>query len=340
MRQRKLEVRSLALCLVAVCASPPLLGAGFEVPQRGVKEMGIAFGGSAALLEDASAVGNNPAGLMRLEGRQVSGGVALIRSQFDYDVEVRRELIELEGDNGTVPGKNDGTIRGLSVAPHVYYSQRLSENSAVGIGVYAPFGSTTDYGDQWAGRYHASETDITAVNINPAFAFNLSDTISVGMGVVIQRFEGQFDSVIDVGYIVADELIKQVDDQVPSTGFCLFGLCLDNLIDVVLSSPEEQAVVDALAHNHDVDNEIEVDSWGFGFNAGILWEPSHRTRIGLNYQSAVKHRATGKATRPQTEDAAFEADLREAIEDQLTGIIGVVAGDAGEEGAALAIGPL
>lgn len=286
--------------------------AGFELPHQGIKEMGIAYGGSAALLEDASAVANNPAGLLRLEDQQISGGLALIRSEFDYDVEVHRELIDDIG--GTVPGRNSGDISALSAAPHFYYSRRIASDAAVGLGIYAPFGTTTEYSNSWAGRYHATETDITAVNINPVFAFGATDTLSVGFGAVVQYLEGEFRNAIDLGYLVADEVLAQ---------------------DPMASSSD---VEDNLVHQFDVDNEMIVDNWGFGFNFGLLWEPDEQTRVGLNYRSRVQHPAEGESKRPQTRDEQFREDLIDAIDDSLSFFGGIIGSP--EEGADQALGPL
>ncbi|MCH8543271.1 MAG: outer membrane protein transport protein [Alcanivorax sp.] len=317
-------VAGVALTITSTVAS----GAGFELPQRGIKEMGIGFAGSAALLEDASAVANNPAGLMRLQGRQVSGGVTLIRSGFDYDVSVQRELID--GTGGTVPGRESGSISALSVAPHVYYSQRLSENAAIGFGIYAPFGSTTSYPEEWAGRYHATDTDITTVNFNPAFAWRVSDTVSMGLGVVIQRFEGDFRNTIDLGYLVADQVIEELENN--------------NLASL---REGRQNLVDRMAHQFDVDNTMIVDSWGYGFNFGVLWEPNERSRVGFNYASAVRQVADGDAKRPQAEDPAFQQELEDAIAaTQIWGIgflpstIGALQPASATEGAERAVGPL
>ena len=37
-------------------------------------------------------------------------------------------------------------------------------------------------------------------------------------------------------------------------------------------------------------------SWSIGYNLGVLWEPSCRTRVGLHYRSRVSHELKGDAT--------------------------------------------
>ena len=319
---------SLALTFFAT----HLNGAGFELPQRGMKEMGIAYGGSAALLEDASAVAHNPAGLIRLDGRQVLGGLTLLRSSFDYDTQVYRELVP--GDAGQVPGPSSGAISRQAEVPHLYYVHRLSDESAFGLGLYVPFASTTKYPGQWAGRYHATETYISAINLSPAYAWRYSDQLAFGVAMVLQYFTGDFQNQIDVGYIAANEVIDSVSNR------RVLGLNVE-----LRDGPE--GVINALAHQFNVKNEMEVNSWGYGFKFGLLWEPWAHTRIGVNYDSGINHTASGEARRPETLDPEFRQRLEDAIAATRLRVgalpVGTIGSQSPEEavaGAAKAVGPL
>lgn len=48
------------------------------------------------------------------------------------------------------------------------------------------------------------------------------------------------------------------------------------------------AINNAGSERSDGQLELEDRSWGFGGNAGLLWEPSRATRIGVTYNSPVK----------------------------------------------------
>lgn len=41
--------------------------------------------------------------------------------------------------------------------------------------------------------------------------------------------------------------------------------------------------------------DVKGNDWGYGFNAGLLWEPLPTTRFGLNFRSAVAHELDGTA---------------------------------------------
>lgn len=345
-----MRIGFLSACLVG---SSLVQGAGFELPQKGTKELAIAYGGSAALLQDASAIANNPAGLMRLQGRNLVGAATFIKSSFDYDHQIHRELIP--GVGGQVPGNSQGNISGMSMAPHIYYSRRMSENMAMGFGIYAPFGSQTDYGDEWAGRYHATSTEFRAVNFNPVFAWKESDRLSFGLGAIIQIFNGEFKSKIDVGHVVADQVIKKLESETLAElreGASDYAAC------PFPGMSANACVSHILSHKFDVDNTMTVSSLAYGFNFGVLWEHDEKTRVGFNYQSRVRHLATGDAKRPETEDPQFKARLQAAIESvglKVLGVtipswfealfgfggnIGTLSGDSAVEGAEKAVGPL
>jgi long-chain fatty acid transport protein len=50
---------------------------------------------------------------------------------------------------------------------------------------------------------------------------------------------------------------------------------------------------------------VDGDSWGFGFNGGVLLEPLDGTRIGLAYRSQIHHRIDGEADFTVPAAAAF-----------------------------------
>ncbi|TVP57978.1 MAG: hypothetical protein EA349_05365 [Halomonadaceae bacterium] len=316
------------LCGALLSTVSSLQAAGFDMPQYGVREMGVAYGGSAAMLEDASAIAYNPAGLMRLHGRNVTGGATLLLSRFDYDVTAHRERRPLVG--GEVPGNGEDRIRGTAVVPQLYYSTRLSENSAVGIGLYVPVGSATEYRNDWVGRYHATTTEITAINLSPAFAWQASSQVSLGVAAVVQYFQGTFENRIDVGYLVADELIDTIEEEAP------------NFFTGADGERDKRDLVNNLAHNHDVDNRIEADSIAYGLNLGLLWQPSDNTRVGLQYNTPVRHFGEGKAQRPQLDDPAYQAGIEAAICDNAPRLLDCANPDEdrAREGAEKAVGPL
>ena len=294
------------VCVLALAVSKAQ-GAGLELNQHGVKELGHGFAGTAALLEDASAIAHNPAGLTRLESSQFSGGLTALYADIEYDAtlftgkieEANGGLERRERDPGA-PGR--GESQAITPIPHLYYSHKVNEDTAIGLGIYAPFGSGSDFPNAWQGRYHAEETSQTTVNINPTMATRLSDTVSVGLGAVIQMYEATLTNQIDVGYLVAEA----VSEELASEGD-LSQDQLDDLYDEFIPADDPT--------RFDLHNDIEIDSIAYGFSFGMLWEPTETTRLGFNFRSRTEHLATGQAERPLTEE--YKDSLRDLARDFL-----------------------
>lgn len=309
--QRGLDITRIgyfiAGVLLALSFESP--GAGLELNQHGIKELGHGFAGTAALLEDASALAHNPAGLVALEQRQFSGALTALHASIDYNAQVVREQIENEyGLEPTlVQGPDRGRSRDLTAIPALYYSHPINDEAAVGIGVYAAFGSASEFPDDWAGRFHAIGTEQSALNINPSFAFQASDNLALGMGVIIQFYEAELTNRVDVSYLAAQSVIEGVEEAEGR------GAAEDVARDALESLSRDQTL--------DISNRIKLDSIAFGFSLGLLWEPRPETRIGVNFRSRTKHRATGEAIRPelatQTLRDQYLDNLAEAI-DRLT----------------------
>lgn len=316
-------------CLAAVFllgALPATHGAGLEVPGRSAADIGGALVGAATLFHGAAGVATNPATLAHLDGHHFSVGLNVLSPAFDMDTRVERTLID--GDTGTVPGM--GAIRnaGTWAAPSLYYTHGSDGRLAFGVGLYAPFGTRSELPSNWAGRYHTTRSRLTLLNLAPVLAWQISPTLSIGFGPVLQGLDADFRNKVDIGFLVADAIIRKLDDN-------------------PLVAPDVDHTLDTLAHRFDIDSRMRVDSVSFGATAGLLWQAGPNTRIGLHYLSRVRHSATGHAQRPQTEDPAYVRALADAVDSVRVRVLGIaptrlgtLQPGAGDEAAAKATGPL
>ena len=102
--------------------------------------------------------------------------------------------------DGTPLTGGDGSNAGeLAAVPNFYYAHPLNDKTVVGIGVGAPFGLVTDYGDSWQGRYHAIRSDLLTVNINPSIAFKATEKLSLGFGVNLQYIDLELSQAANFG---------------------------------------------------------------------------------------------------------------------------------------------
>ncbi len=252
--RRKLGIACTALLAVS---TQQAAASGFQLIEQSVSSMGSAYAGTGAVAQDASTIYFNPAGMTKLEGGNLSAGVHGIFPKGHFQDE--GSLHFLSGLGVTLGTEESGDLGKDAVIPNFYYSQQVGDYVFLGLGVNVPFGMGTEYDDNWIGRYHATESDIQTININPSLAFKLGDHISVGVGANAQYLDAKLSNAVD------------------------FGLVLDNL--GVPGGPYSTTL--------DGTSTVEGDDWGFGWNLGLLVEPVEGSRIGVHYRSKIKYEVEG-----------------------------------------------
>ncbi|MDO8825215.1 OmpP1/FadL family transporter [Methylophaga sp.] len=174
-------------------ASSSAGAAGYALIEQSVTGLGRAFSGSTAVADDASTIFFNPAGLTNLSRKEMNMGVNLISPRAEFsDRGSNANGTPLSGGNGNNAGE-------LAMVPNFYYAHPLNDTTVVGIGVGAPFGLVTDYGDNWQGRYHAIRSDLLTININPSIAFKTTEKLSLGFGINLQYIDLELSQAANFG---------------------------------------------------------------------------------------------------------------------------------------------
>ncbi|HET7774778.1 MAG TPA: outer membrane protein transport protein [Azospira sp.] len=159
---------------------------GFQLLEQNASGLGNAYAGSAAVAEDASTIYFNPAGMTKLQDREVSVGLNAIRPSYKFT----NQGSTLLGAPAT--GNNGGDAGDWGYVPNGYMSWALSRDLYVGVGVGAPFGLKTEYDRNWVGRMQSTKFDIKTLNINPSVAYRVNDKVSVGFGLNWQKFDAEY----------------------------------------------------------------------------------------------------------------------------------------------------
>ena len=175
------------------------LASGFSLSvEQGTGNLGNASAGSAAVAEDATTIFYNPAGLTRLSGTQYHAGGHFVApsAKFSDGGSVTSlpttPATPLFGTDGS-----DGALTGL--VPNFYYATDLTESLRFGLGVSVPYGLSTEYSPLWRGRYHALESHLMTLNLNPTLAFKATEQLSVGFGINAQYAKAELSNAIDTG---------------------------------------------------------------------------------------------------------------------------------------------
>ena len=177
--------RNLSIATALTLASSQVLAGGFGLNEQSASSMGTAFAGRASSALDASTVFGNPAGMSYL-GEQVSGGMALISASSD-----------ISNASSSFKGSNDGDMVPLTAIPFGYYVKPLDEQWHFGVGVYAPFGLSTEYEHDYQGRGFAKDSDLSVVSVQPTLSYKLNEQWSFGAGINVNYAEGTLSSTVN-----------------------------------------------------------------------------------------------------------------------------------------------
>ena len=127
----------------------------------------------------------NPAGMSQLSGTNISFGAAVL----DIDAEAKTSSINATGAIGQpVDGgnyRNGGDIADPAVLPNFYMAHEINDSIDVGFGIHAPYGLAADYEDDFAGRFFADKTELTAIAFTPSVAVNNGQGLSMGLGLIL-----------------------------------------------------------------------------------------------------------------------------------------------------------
>jgi long-chain fatty acid transport protein len=250
------HLRTYGIAGLLALGSGSAFASSFGLIDQSVSSMGSAYATGSSGIDDASTVYFNPAGMARLHGSHLSGGLHIIDLNTDFKGSAEYNLPGSPLDGASIDGKRKDDLDTTEVVPHGYIAHQYSDKVWFGLGVNAPFGLKTDYDSKWVGRYQAIKSELLTININPSIAFRFNDNVSLGFGLSALYADGELTNKADGGLGLA-------------------------------AVPPELGGPLGAPGSDDGRVKLTGDDWGYGFNAGILLEPTQNTRIGLHYRSEV-----------------------------------------------------
>jgi long-chain fatty acid transport protein len=182
-----------------------------------------------------------------------AGIARLERSEFVASAIIVNPALPFKNQGSTLAtgapnlGRNDDGAT-VGFLPNLFVTSPLAPELTIGLGMFPSFGLKTNYKRGWVGRYEAEDTELTSLDFAPTLAYRLTPVISIGGGPVARYSRAKLTSSIDFGSLGA---VLGIPGSIPG--------------------------------GTDGNVKIRGSDWSFGFNAGLLIEPSPETRLGLAY---------------------------------------------------------
>ncbi|RUR34646.1 OmpP1/FadL family transporter [Vreelandella nanhaiensis] len=253
----KFNKLTLAAAVSAAVFASQVHAGGYQINEQSVSGQGYSHAGRSSNVHDATIVYGNPAGMSFLDRAQITVGGTYLNVNSDIDnTSASRSLQTPAGSLplGSVAGSNDGDMVPGTLVPFAFYAQPVNEQLAFGFGVYAPFGSKTEYEGDFQGRNQGNYTEVKVMTAQPTVSYRFNEQWGVGVGVTYNRVEG--------------ELRRQVPVAVGQ-------------------APNGAPIIT------EVDSRVEGDDEAWGYNLGVIYQPAPETTFGLTYRSKVDFNLEG-----------------------------------------------
>ena len=238
-------LRGLGVVVCVLGAAQAASAQGFGVYEQSPCQMGRGGAGVASPCPDASSVFFNPAGLS-FTSTQIGLGGTLIGPRGDFTDDTTGQVSTLN--------------KKWYPVPNIYASTPIGDRFAVGIGVFAPYGLTTDWPEASQGRFLGYKSVVQGVYIQPTASYKVSDRLSVGAGLDIVRLHVQLRQRADL----STQALPAVPGLPPGATFALLGV-----------RPGTDFA----------DINLEGDAWSVGAHFGVLYQASEKVSLGARFMT-------------------------------------------------------
>jgi long-chain fatty acid transport protein len=170
---------AIAICLPFTSSS----GQGFGLNEVGTCAVSRGFAVTGSPCADASTIFWNPGAAADLTGNSISLGASNIalRGSFRQD---------------TTGRKYDSNIS-PAIVPAVFAAMRVGRGS-IGIGAYVPYGLTSQWNDNFPGRFSALKASLQTIYIQPNFAYQANENWSIGAGPIFGHSTVELTQALDL----------------------------------------------------------------------------------------------------------------------------------------------
>ncbi len=240
--------------VIAVMVNTPAAAGSFSLyTESSPAAIGNYAAGIAAEAADASTGWYNPAGLSLIHAREAVFGLVAVSPSAKL---TGFSLFSTQGIPPYLQQFNNLKGAKPGYVPSFHAALPVGVNTTIGFSMISPFGLATEWNRLGPVRYQATNSNLLTTNISPEIGSRVSEHFSVGAGIDIQYARVRFNRVLGSP-------------------------------DAMVASRAPANTLDSLSYN-------KGDSYGVGFHAGLmaLFNADH-TRLGLNYQSQVRHRFNG-----------------------------------------------
>lgn len=247
--------RFTLLTLLAAIALSPSRGhaQAFGINEIGTCAASRGFAVTGAPCADASAIFWNPGYAATQTGWNVLAGAAIIAIGGSFTQDTTFRVYE-----GDVP---------TAVVPHAFVNYRgANSRLSYGVGLYAPYGLTSQWTDDFPGRFQAKKAALATVYVQPNIGFQVNERWSIGGGPVFGHSTVELIQALDLSEQVANP------GGTPTVRFSQLGIPIRTEFGR---------------------GTLEGSATAFGAHVGVFGRPNERWTVGLRFLTPLEFEYDG-----------------------------------------------
>ncbi len=172
-------------------------GAAFLIYNQDAKVNSMGMAGVSSV-NNPSAIFYNPSLLVFQKGFGFSVNTTIIAPEIRYE--------------DPVTGKRAYAKTTTHCMPSLYIKY-TKDNFSIGIGLFSPFGLSTEWPANWVGRYISTSAEIKTTYVNPVFAYKINDYLSLGAGLSYVNSSVKMKNALDMNTVgLPDGMLKLSGD--------------------------------------------------------------------------------------------------------------------------------
>ena len=280
--------KSLFALLAAVMISVPSIAFadGFAIYEWSAG--GTAMGQAYMFAEDdPSLLAYNPAGITRLKGDWIGGGLSYINPRG-----------EAEFHGVWANGQNWHNAEAPGYVPNLYYVHQQNDRLWWGIGLFTRFGNSTEYSQYFPGRYNSYLAKISSLSLQPTIAYKLTDKLSVAAGADIMYIALDLKNKNDMSKL---GLPNNVDSEIDGHNYSV-GWNLGLNYQITPKTAVAALYRSKITHNMDADAKFSVSALNSPAHGSVTLPDTFTFGIGHKFNDKTRIEAGATYTRWSTYD--------------------------------------
>lgn len=240
-------MKKIFTALVAGASVLGMSAEGYQVNSFSPKQEGMGHVGVAMELGAESTIFNPGAMAFSKKTFDISAGVSAIKAEC----------------TATHNGKDYTTDNKVSTPFNVSTSFKIYDNLYAGVTLFTPYGSSINWGENWAGAVLNQKVDLKVFTIQPTVSWRVLPNLSVGAGLMISW--GSVD--LNKGLVSPASLDKLLA-MMHAAG--------------LLPAPVQFGDVTPASVNLKGTSDLAV-----GVNVGALWKINRQWNVGVSFRSKM-----------------------------------------------------